>query len=393
MASNKINALTLKNFTAFESTEFAFSDSINVMIGTNGTGKTHILKIVYAILKSIQTAHSKRRMTIRQFENVLYFKLEAVFRFVEDVSILIRARSYRGLSHHNGQLRYQQGVCEIGLTVDSRPFDLHICSEMGGLGYFEWPLFQVEDTELDQERAPLPIEQFPKLQSIVYLPAQEFLAIHEGFIAAYTNRESAFDETYYDLSVALNARPLRMNAIDSRLKPVIDLIRMFIAGEGAADKEILSQENGRFYFDLPEGHLDGHLVADGYRKLATLLYLLRNGSLQHNSILLWDEPEANLNPTLIVKVAQIIKMLAAAGMQIFVTTHDFLLSQELSLDQEYPSAHNQPNVRFFALHKSSRMAGVEVESSETLSDVQNNAILDEFVAHHDREEHLILQVG
>lgn len=44
------------------------------------------------------------------------------------------------------------------------------------------------------------------LHLFIYL---EFLSKNEGFIAAYDNRELAYDETYYDLSLALNALPLR----------------------------------------------------------------------------------------------------------------------------------------------------------------------------------------
>ncbi len=40
-------------------------------------------------------------------------------------------------------------------------------------------------------------------------PLKSFCPSNEGFIAAYHNRELPFDETYYDLSVALNALPLR----------------------------------------------------------------------------------------------------------------------------------------------------------------------------------------
>ena len=79
-------------------------------------------------------------------------------------------------------------------------------------------------------------------------------------------------------------------------------LKSIIAGSEWKADEIVTQENGRFYFDLAEGYLDVQLVADGYRKIATLYYLLRNGSLTKDSILFWDEPEANLNPKLVVEV-------------------------------------------------------------------------------------------
>ena len=44
-----IEKLTLKNFTVFENLEIDFSPRINIIIGENGTGKTHLLKAAYAL--------------------------------------------------------------------------------------------------------------------------------------------------------------------------------------------------------------------------------------------------------------------------------------------------------------------------------------------------------
>ncbi|HHY21028.1 MAG TPA: AAA family ATPase, partial [Bacilli bacterium] len=40
--------ISFKNFTAFDSLDIKFSPGINVFIGENGTGKTHILKVLYS---------------------------------------------------------------------------------------------------------------------------------------------------------------------------------------------------------------------------------------------------------------------------------------------------------------------------------------------------------
>ena len=43
-----LTRLELENFTAFESLDLELSPGINVFVGANGTGKTHILKVCYA---------------------------------------------------------------------------------------------------------------------------------------------------------------------------------------------------------------------------------------------------------------------------------------------------------------------------------------------------------
>ena len=43
-----LTRIQLSRFTAFEQIEVEFSPGINVFIGRNGTGKTHLMKIGYA---------------------------------------------------------------------------------------------------------------------------------------------------------------------------------------------------------------------------------------------------------------------------------------------------------------------------------------------------------
>ena len=45
-----LESLIIDNFTAFGSKELKFSDGLNVFVGENGTGKTHLLKIPYAVI-------------------------------------------------------------------------------------------------------------------------------------------------------------------------------------------------------------------------------------------------------------------------------------------------------------------------------------------------------
>jgi Cdc6-like AAA superfamily ATPase len=48
--------IQIENFTAFGSLDIPLSPRINVIIGSNGTGKTHLLKEVYALAIASQPA-------------------------------------------------------------------------------------------------------------------------------------------------------------------------------------------------------------------------------------------------------------------------------------------------------------------------------------------------
>jgi predicted ATPase len=146
-------------------------------------------------------------------------------------------------------------------------------------------------------------------------------------------------------------------------------------------------ENGRFHVDFGAGKHEAHLVAEGLRKIAALVQLTGNGSINDRSVLLWDEPEANLNPRLIAKLAAALHGLAASGVQIFIATHDYLLSHKLSLLAEHDVAP-KVEMRFFALHHEGLLDPVEVESASTLVEISKNVILAEYVQHYEYERSL-----
>ena len=47
-----INWLHIENFTVFRDVDFRFVPGINVLVGANATGKTHVMKLLYAIQKA-----------------------------------------------------------------------------------------------------------------------------------------------------------------------------------------------------------------------------------------------------------------------------------------------------------------------------------------------------
>jgi hypothetical protein len=127
--------------------------------------------------------------------------------------------------------------------------------------------------------------------------------------------------------------------------------------------------------------------------------LILNGSLAEKSYLFWDEPEANLNPRMIVQVADTLLRLANRGVQVFVATHDYLLSTRLSLASEYPDQlppEQRCPIKFFGLsRRGSDAQGVTVSSGSRISDLAENPILSEYAALYDYEGELFAksQVG
>jgi energy-coupling factor transporter ATP-binding protein EcfA2 len=328
-------------FTAFEEADFSFAPGINVLIGENGTGKSHVLKSIYALIKS-----AAPRATRDMQAEALQREMDAVF-LPDAMGRLTRVGSEDAtlwLSADGGEI-----LCKL--------------SEQGDITISE----------------PTSWREAPRT---LFIPSREALAMFEGFITAYANRELSFDKTYNDICIALAADLLRgaaRDAADTLTGPLQELLGGKVELRGT-----------KFYVDLGDGFREAHLIAEGHRKLAMLTRLGQNGSIQSGGILLWDEPEAGLNPKVIVKVAEALRRLAASGVQVFLATHDYLLAHKLSLAAEY-DVEPKAEMRFFALHHERPTDPVQLETGDTLAEIQNNIILNEYARYHDDERALFRQ--
>ncbi|HSN98346.1 MAG TPA: AAA family ATPase [Candidatus Nanopelagicales bacterium] len=339
-----VERLELCEFSAFSKVEIDFSPGINVFLGTNATGKSHAMKALYAPLKVFEQSATKLPVEAR-----LHEKLSNVFKPDDGfMGRLVRRR--RGQSQ--GWIRIEGPPGEISLTLNSRP---------------RKPPVEVTAATW-QSRA-----------TSIFLPTREVLAMYEGFVAAYQDRELSFDETYQDACIALGRGALR--------GPRSDAAKALIAPIEAALGGRVSLEGNRFYVVRKDGAMEAHLVAEGLRKIASLAHLVLNGSLTKNGLLFWDEPEANLNPRLVSLVVDILIELGKRGVQIFLTTHDYLLSNKLSLIAEY-GKHADVPIRFFAFFRKDGDGPVTVTPGNTLAELPDNPILDEFTRHYDFERAL-----
>lgn len=90
------------------------------------------------------------------------------------------------------------------------------------------------------------------------------------------------------------------------------------------------------------------MIAEGIRKFGILQKLLANGSLTRNTTLYWDEPEANLNPALLRKLAAILAELARQGFQIILATHSMSLLKEFHILSREKEKGELP-IKYFSL--------------------------------------------
>jgi hypothetical protein len=208
--------------------------------------------------------------------------------------------------------------------------------------------------------------------------------MYEGFIAAYANRELSFDETYYDAAVALSAAALK-GPRPQKLRAVVDELEGEMGGR-------VRLEGARFYLHSAQGgRFEAHLLAEGLRKVASVVHLVANGALRQGGLMIWDEPEANLHPRLAEMVVDCLLTLAEGGVQVVIATHDYLVADAVSRANEYRDVvDTKASVRFFQLVRADD-GQVDVVQADSFAGIPSNPLLDAFLEHHDREQHLVVK--
>lgn len=330
-----ITKLSLRNFTVFKEAGFDFAPGINVLVGENGTGKTHVLKALYAVTKVLPDG-TPNIITLRGFSSVFgYTRIDGT---------------------HLARTTSSRKDVEIAATAGEKTLEFGLWDTSPS-----WPPSIRED-----------MEAFPRP---LFIPSREILSVFPGFAEANRNRELAFDATYLDLADALALTPLKGEAL-ARQQPLIDSVEAALGGRE-------EEKGGEFFVTLDGDRFEAQLVAEGLRKVAQVARLIRNGRIAPGTLLLWDEPEANLNPVLLRKVTALLLNLARAGVQIVLATHDYLLSQTLSLHAEHPR-EDTPSMRFFGLARGADGA-VQVTAADTLVGIEDNPILREHAHQYDLE--------
>ncbi|WP_298839043.1 AAA family ATPase [Clostridium sp.] len=170
-----------------------------------------------------------------------------------------------------------------------------------------------------------------------------------------------FDKTYIDsITNAELPETKEISALNNKLLKAISII---------IDGEVV-YENDTFYVIKTNGiKVEFSLEAEGLRKFGLLWKLIRNGLIDKDTILIWDEPEANINPELIPVIVDILITLQREGIQIFVATHSYNFSKYFEIKRS-----SKDKVIYHNLYKTSE--GIKSESKEYFGKLKNNSIIE-----------------
>ncbi len=342
-----LNQLVVKNLTVFSNAQLTLGQHLNVIVGENGTGKTHLLKIIYATLAT-SAQEGRKPNASAPTKSLLQYKL------ADKLINVFRAESLGRLARRtHGRER-----CEIHMIYSEPALNL---------------LFSFAPNS----KSEVTIEKLPQqwIQTEpTFLPTRELLTLFPNFISVYENHYLEFEENWRDVCVQLGAL-LQKGEKEKRIRQLLMPLEKAMGGTIELDK------NGRFYLKTHQGRMEMPLVAEGLRKLGMLARLIATGALLDKGYLFWDEPEANLNPKLIRAAAQTLIALAENGIQVFIATHSFFLLKELDILMRQKPLQK----RFIGLSQQGNDADITIEQGDCLHSLKNITALDEELAQYDRE--------
>lgn len=323
-----LTRIKIENFTVFEDITIPFSKGLNILVGENGMGKTHVMKLAYAACQS-----RKHDVSFPQKTTML---------FRPDQSGIGRLVNRNKNGENTARVLVESDIAQIGMSFSTKTK--------------KW------DAEVKSE------EKWEKQMSgmtSVFIPAKEILSNAWNLDAAVKMGNVEFDDTYLDIIAA--AKIDISTDVDSvARKKYLKILQKISNGK-------VTVQDDRFYLKSgTQAKLEFNLVAEGIRKIALLWKLIKNGTLEKGSVLFWDEPEANINPKYIPVLAELLIMLEKEGVQIFVSTHDYFLSKYIEVKREKDS-----DVQYISLYKDEKNQ-VQCEIAKEFELLEHNTIMDTF---------------
>lgn len=266
--------------------------ALNLLIGPNSSGKTFLLKALYATIRARE--ETGRGEDPRDFDEILSDKLYWTFQ-PEKLGDLVQKGPNKRL--------------KLGITMMD---NCAVAFEFG-------PDTQRKITSLHNN---LP----PREANSIFLPPKEVLTLAQVILkSTLQDKAFGFDATYVDLVLALQNPTQRGRNYDAFKRSRQTLKTLF------KGKIEYRADSGRWIYRQGNSRFSINITAEGIKKIAILDILLGNRYLMPDSIVFIDEPESALHPTAISELLEIIWQLSRTGLQFFIASHSYFVVKKLYL--------------------------------------------------------------
>ena len=349
-----IRKLVVEGVPVFPKQEsFSFVPGLNIIVGGNDSGKSHLMKLCYAITKWGCDGARRELPEVWAEEKRLRRDMLRVYGTHNLSSLTARNRG-------NGSAKIKASLEGAKVPLGTAELSFGFVS--------------------DKEEEGLHIAKLPQrflTENAVFISPREVLSIYPCYMQAGKRYPELLDSASWELCRALEEEP-GSTPIPGLLRHVIEEIESLLSGR-------LQRLNGRFYLQRPgQEPLELNLVAEGFKRIGTLGLLIGNGTIRPGTALFWDEPEMNLNTTHLPRLVSILMGLCHAGVQVMLTTHSLFLLRELVI-QLADKKHSKISRRFFGMQPAnSTTQGVRTSAGNSLDEIDQIASLEAEMEQADR---------
>lgn len=346
-----IRKLVVEGVTVFpERTAFDFVPGMNVIVGGNDSGKSHLMKMCYALSKWGEKSARREFPETWAEERRLHRHLLRAYGAQELEALISRQAAPGGSARVHASMQGEKaplGSAELEFCFAQQHEELHI-------------------TTMPQRFLQ---------ENALFIPPRETLSLFPYYVQAGKRFPDLPDAMSWDLCAALESEECG-GATSEELGRVQRRIEKLLHGR-------LMRYNTRFMLQRGrEKPMELSMVAEGFKRLGAVGLLIANGSVRKGSTLLWDEPEMNLNTAQLPELCAIMLGLCSAGVQMIITTHSLFLLRELVIRLGESRAISR---RFIGMQAPAEPFGaVRVTAGDTPADIAPLESLEAEMAQADR---------
>ena len=183
-----IKRIELRNFTVFTDLALDLSPKINVIIGENGTGKTHLLKVAYGLCTGVHQFRNKVDISGDEIEAALTTKLLRLFMPMDDKLGKLHRQGASGQAYLSTR-SVEDPMITATFFNNSKTLDIQ------------------ERTSKEQFRS-----------SAIFIPTKEVFSFMKGFNSLYEKYGLSFDQTYQDICLLLDLPEIRQDSLHEKSK-------------------------------------------------------------------------------------------------------------------------------------------------------------------------------
>ncbi len=297
-----------KNFAKLKDTTVAFND-ITVIAGKPGTGKSYVMKMMYALQVSPMESLSQ---SIEKFNTITSQRIEVkkdgtlVFKHVsqdKEEELKKLEEQAKGITVEK---TLKNILNSIFLSMEQISNNFKVETKYQTIQYDENLNIESKKQEEIEEESNFDFGEIIFVETPLILEFKKFMKREKG-------------KTPYHIESLLNILDTDYSFTDEEqnklIKDFTQKSKEIIKGdiESSGDSFIFNKENDKNY-DIVN-------ASSGTKSIGLLQYLVTNKALKKGSVLYWEEPEVHLHPSWQLKMVDLFVELMHAGVKIVFSTH------------------------------------------------------------------------